>query len=116
MELIKMIDGGMVDYTDNSSYISGCPTCDYGSEYINDIEITLTKHKIRARTNQMYEHAISEGQMMKVLLCNYNAIQAMTEKEFLVWFKEKLAEEIDERYFYSKDGDILEEYTVIEAM
>lgn len=46
--LIKMIDGGIANYEDNSYRFCGCPTCDYGSEYINEIDITLTHYKIYA--------------------------------------------------------------------
>ena len=52
--LIKMIDGGLVNYADDCWHMGGCPTCDYGSEYVNEIDITLTKYKIHVRTNQMY--------------------------------------------------------------
>lgn len=90
--LIKMVDGGIVNYTDDHESYGGCPTCDYGSEYINDINITLTKYKIHARTNQMYEYVLSEGQMIRLFLSEYNTIQQMTEKEFVDWFKEKLCE------------------------
>ena len=112
--LIKMIDGGLLNYEDDSSYISGCPTCDYGSEYINEIDITLTKYKIHVETNQMYSYALSEGQMMKVLLPNYNTIQAMTEKEFIDWFKQKLEDTIDEDNYY-KHEDSLEKFEVTEV-
>ena len=90
--LIKMTDGGLVNYTDDSYSYSGCPTCDYGSEYINEIDLTLTQYTIHVETNQMYEYVLSEGQMMKLFLSEYNAIQEMTEDEFIAWFKEKLCE------------------------
>lgn len=90
--LIKMVDGGLVNYDDDSYHYSGCPTCDYGSEYINEIDITLTHYKIHVKTNQMYEYVLSEGQMMRLFLTEYDTIQTMTEKEFIDWFKEKLCE------------------------
>ena len=90
--LIKMIDGGIVNYEDDCYSYGGCPTCDYGSQYINEIDVTLTRHKIHVKTNQMYEYVLSEGQMMKLFLSEYNTIQAMTEKEFIDWFKAKLCE------------------------
>lgn len=90
--LIKMIDGGLVNYEDDCYSYSGCPTCDYGSEYINEIDITLTKYKIHVKTNQMYEYVLSEGQMMKLFLSEYNTIQAMKENDFIEWFKQKLCE------------------------
>lgn len=90
--LIKMIDGGMENYRDNSYSYDGCPTCNYGSEYINEIDITLTRYTIHVETNQMYEYVLSEGQMMKLFLSEYDAIQTMTEDEFIAWFKEQLCE------------------------
>ena len=96
--LIKMIDGGLVNYEDDCYHTRGCPTCDYGSEYINEIDITLTRYKIYAETNQMYEYVLSEGMMMKLFLTEYNTIQTMTEKEFVDWFKEKLSEITEDSY------------------
>ena len=88
--LIKMTDGGVVNYEDNCYHYDGCPTCNYGSEYINEIDITLVHHTIHVKTNQMYEYAISEGQMVRLFLTEYNTIQTMTEKEFIDWFKARL--------------------------
>ena len=66
--LMPMLDGGIVNWEDDMQSYGGCPTCDYGSEYINDITITLTKHKIHVVLNQMYTHALSEGDVMRLLL------------------------------------------------
>ena len=90
--LIKMRDGGIINYTDDTECYAGCETCDYGSSYINNVDITLTKYAIHIRTSQMYEYVLSEGMMMKLFLSEYNAIQSMTEKEFIEWFKAKLTE------------------------
>ena len=90
--LIKMIDGGIVYYEDDCYCYEGCPTCNYGSEYINEIDITLVHHTIHIKTNQMYEYVLSEGQMMKLFLSEYDTIQTMTESEFIDWFKKKLME------------------------
>lgn len=103
--MVEMIDGGMVDYRDNSFFYSGCETCDYGSEYITEINITLTNHKIAVETNQMYEYAISEGDMLKILLSNYDAIKLMTENEFCYWLKSQLLEIVG-------DEDVLKKYSV----
>ena len=107
--LIKMIDGGMLNYSDDTSYISGCPTCDYGSEYINEIRIDLIKYKIFVKLNQMYDFALSEGEMIKLFLSNYNEIQGLTEKEFIDWIKQKLYEIVQ------GDGDVIERFDVTEA-
>lgn len=90
--LIKMIDGGLVNYNDDTTCYAGCPTCDYGSEYINEIDVELTTHKIHVNLNAMYGYAISEGRMIKLFLQEYNAIQQMTEKQFIKWFEEKINE------------------------
>ena len=110
--LIKMLDGGIVNYEDDYYSYDGCPTCDYGSEYINEIDITLTKHTIHVKTNQMYEYVLSEGQMMKLFLSEYNAIQAMTENEFINWFKEKLIEITHDEFQESICSRKVEEFTV----
>ena len=58
--LIKMVDGGLVNYADDYYHYDGCPTCDYGSQYINEVDVTLTKYKIHVKTNQMYEYVLNE--------------------------------------------------------
>lgn len=88
--LIKMIDGGIVNYEDDCYCYEGCPTCNFGSEYINEIDITLTHYTIHVKTNQMYEYVLSEGQMVKLFLTEYDTIRTMTEKEFIDWFKATL--------------------------
>ena len=106
--LINMVDGGLVDYDDDFYHYDGCPTCDYGSEYINEVDITLTHYEIHVETNQMYRYVLSEGQMIRLFLSEYNTIQAMTEKEFIDWFKNKLRELTDESNADIYDGKIKE--------
>lgn len=105
--LIKMLDGGIVNYADDCYHYDGCPTCDYGSEYINEIDITLVHHTIHIKTNQMYEYVLSEGQMIRLFLTEYDVIRTMTEKEFIDWLKAKLIEIVNEH--------AIEEFKVTEA-
>lgn len=112
--LIKMVDGGLVNYTDDCYHYSGCPTCDYGSEYINEIDIELTHYKIHVKTNQMYEYVLSEGQMMRLFLTEYNTIQTMTEEEFIDWFKEKLCEITHDEFQEHSCGRCVERFDVVE--
>ena len=114
--LIKMIDGGLVNYEDDCYSYGGCPTCDYGSEYINEVDITLTKYKIHTETNQMYEYVLSEGQMIKLFLSEYNAIQEMTEKEFIDWFKEKLCEITHDDFKETYCDRIIQRFDVTEVV
>ena len=112
--LIKMVNGGLVNYTDDCYHYDGCPTCDFGSEYINEIDVTLTRHKIHVRTNQMYEYVLSEGQMIRLFLSEYNTIQAMTEKEFIDWFKEQLLDITKDDFRDSFCGRCIEVFDVTE--
>lgn len=107
--LIKMLDGGLVNYSDDSYSYGGCPTCDYGSEYINEIDLELTKYKVSIKTNQMYDYALSEGKMIRLFLSENNRIQNMKEAEFIGWFKAKLIE------IAYCDPDVIEKFDVKEV-
>ena len=113
--LIKMIDGGILNYVDDNYHYDGCPTCDYGSEYINEIDITLVHHTIHIKTNQMYEYALSEGQMIRLFLTEYDTIRAMTEKEFIDWLKAKLIEIKHNEFEEIFSGRTIEEFKVTEV-
>ena len=81
--LLKLVDGGIENIKTDEEYLPGCPTCDYGSQYINDVEVTLTKHIIRASFNN---------------LPNVDAIQKMTESEFIEWLRLAFTQKVDEAY------------------
>ena len=102
--LLKLVDGGIENIRTDEDSISGCETCDYGSEYINYIDIEMTKYSIHAEINQMYDYAISIKDALDLFLPNIEEILRMTEEEFIQWFKEwlydkagiKLGEPVDE--------------------
>ena len=96
--LLKMTDGGMVGYEDDNEYHSGCETCDYGSQYITEIRIELTKFNVYVRTNQMYQYAISQGDMMRLFLRNSSEINEMTELEFCDWFRKWIENNAFDKY------------------
>lgn len=78
---IELADGNkIIDYSDDSYHYGGCPTCDYGSEYINDIMIRTTNHTIHAVFNQMYEYAFSATEAIKVFAAD---LRSMNEEEFI---------------------------------
>lgn len=69
-----MINIKKVDY--NSRDIAGCPTCDYGSNYIDNIKITLENDEtITIKFENMYEHALNEEEYMKLLANSDNTNQ-----------------------------------------
>lgn len=85
--LLQLKDGGIEDIRTDETCHPGCPTCDYGSQYINDIKIVLTRHIVRATVTQMYEYLLTSGAFMKLLLQNYDLVRGMTEDEFIAWFR-----------------------------
>lgn len=101
--LLQLKDGGIENIQDDQHYEPGCPTCDFGSQYINEFEITLTKYRIEAKVNQMYEYVFSAGDMMKIILPNIQKISEMTEAQFIEWFKWEVE---------CKDGDFFNERKV----
>ena len=75
-----MADGGIVSIDYDSNSMRGCPTCDYGSMYIDDFQIGMTGYSIDVHINTMYNHLISEGWLMRVML---GISHELTEKEVI---------------------------------
>lgn len=92
--IMPLKDGGIVDVKYDYSDNGGCETCDYGSSYIDDFTIEMTKIKIRIYLNTMYEHAISEGKLMRILL---SSDKNMDELEFADWLYKKIHNDIKEQ-------------------
>lgn len=92
---IKMIniafaDGNkLINFTDDAYAYRRCPTCDYGSEYINDVEIRTTNYTIKATFNQMYEYAFSTEKAIRIFAVD---LKSMTEKEFVDYVETQLKE------------------------
>ena len=54
-------------------YTDGCETCDYGSHYVNDIEITLENDTyINIKVDKMYDYTLSESDYIQLLANNKN--------------------------------------------
>lgn len=52
----------------DKDFISGCETCDYGSSYVNEIEIILADEtKTKIKVDRMYEYSLSELDYMKLI-------------------------------------------------
>lgn len=61
-----MLNVKKVKYENDFTY--GCGTCDYGSEYISNIEIELEDYgTIRIETSQMYNYTLTESDYMQLL-------------------------------------------------
>ena len=78
---IALADGNeLVSLEEDHRSYGGCPTCDYGSEYINEITIRTTNHTIEAVFNQMYEYAFSIEDGIRILAVD---LGSMTEDELI---------------------------------
>ena len=96
---LKFADGNqLISYEDDTYYSSGCPTCDYGSKYINEITIVTTNYRIDIKLNQMYEFAFSTADAIRLFAVD---LSCMTEQDFI--------NHIDKRIH---EYDALEEYYV----
>ena len=100
---LKFADGNkLISYNDDQSFTLGCETCNYGSRYINDIDIYTTHYHINIRFCQMYEFAFTTVDAIALFAVD---IRGMTEDDFISY--------IDKRIHAYYDDDVLEEYTVI---
>ena len=79
--LIPLVDGGIVDIHTDQDFTSGCPTCNYGSEYTNYIELMMTKNIYNIVVSQMYHYAIEVDFLIKLFFKNIDKIREMTEEE-----------------------------------
>lgn len=83
--ILKLQDGGIVDIKDDMYHFDGCPTCDYGSEYITELDITFTQYKLHIEINNMYNFGVTQGDVMRIILKNVDKILNMTEFGFCEW-------------------------------
>lgn len=90
--LIEMIDGGIVNIEQDNWNSHGCETCDFGSSYVNELTVYLTKHKIITRIDKMYDYLLSDGDLFKIFIGGLDEIKEMTEEEFIKWLELKIKE------------------------
>lgn len=85
-----------VSFSDESSFEAGtCGTCDFGSEYINNICVQTTHNRLKVSFNAMYEFAFTTAEAIRIF-CAVNT-RDMTEREFLAYLVESF------QYFTSLD-------------
>lgn len=97
---LKFADGNqLISYNDDTSSTPGCPTCNYGSEYINDIDINTTHYHINIVFREMYDYAFSTADAIRLFAVD---IGGMTEDEFIQYIDASVHK-----------IDALDEYTVI---
>lgn len=109
--LVELQDGGIEEIYADSFGRGGCETCDHGSEYTNEYTIQMTKGKIDITINQEYEYALSDGDMMKLMLQKVEEIKVLTEEEFVKWIEEAVGNLVKEKGISSYDKDSNFTYT-----
>lgn len=78
---IKFKDGNFfISLDDEMEGFGGCETCDYGSQYINRFSFVTTNYIVDVEFNQMYEYAVSVGDIIKIIAVD---LGNFTEKEFV---------------------------------
>lgn len=93
--ILPLADGGVKSVDYDCSKDGGCETCDYGSQYIDDLTVKLTKMTIVVSTNTMYKHALCTADLINMFL---SADKTMTEVQFAAWMYEKIKEMIKGKY------------------
>ncbi len=83
----------------------GCPTCNYGSRYINEILFWNGEKVAHFEACQMYEYLMSVGDLMMILLNNIEDMAEMTWEEFVEWFDRELKNTINKGNDWS-DWDV----------
>ena len=87
--IFNLDDGGLVDILTGQMYNPGCPTCDYGSDYIDNITMYFSKYKFSMETHKMYEYAMNTATIIKIIA---NRPKVLTERMFIDYFIDSLKE------------------------
>lgn len=96
--LFKLKDGFLISFDiDNWCESSGCETCNFGSEYINECNIIFSDYLVNIKISEMYEYAISTDFWIKLFCQNCLIFTSMTQKEVINFIENKI-KEIDTHY------------------
>ena len=87
-KLLTLKDGAILQITDSYSKTNGCPTCDFGADYYNDLDIELKKFKVNANFCSASDYPCSSKDLLNIFIPNLEKINQMTEKEFIQWFED----------------------------
>lgn len=83
--ILKLKDGGILKIDSSSSYSAGCPTCDFGAEYFDDIDFVLNNYVVFCMATTGY--GISIGDVISLFGRNIDNFKDMTELHFINFFK-----------------------------
>lgn len=98
--MIKCKDGEIEDFITERTCNQGCPTCDYGWEYIDYCEIKFADAILMCRTNHNSGYLLSVDFWVKLMCSNAQAFAEMTQCEIIEFIQKKVKEEC--RYYEDK--------------
>lgn len=79
--LIQLKDDAIIDINIYDGELTMCNTCDYGHQYISDVDFITSDKIIQVHfTNDDYE--MSHGRLIALLLNNLEIFRDMTHEEF----------------------------------
>lgn len=101
--LINLVDDAIIAiHTDETSH-GGCETCDYGSEYINEIQFIFTNSITTIKAVKMYDYALTVDWVMKTFLGNIHYIETMTKNQFIDWITNEVKEQCPSGTLYGRE-------------
>lgn len=92
-EILKLKDGAITNIKCDNWKIDGCPTCDYGAEYITELNVKTTGLFIEISFNEERDY-VSTATILSVFLQNVDTITEMTERQFADWLVETLKSKV----------------------
>lgn len=84
--VIQFKDGYLKNIEHNHYKYSGCETCDYGSEYVDNIVLYFSRFYADFDVVKEYDYAISLSDIILIFTQNIEDIRNMTEVGFVRWF------------------------------
>lgn len=93
---VKLTDGNIVSVEEDSYSYRGCPTCDFGSEYIKELKFVVdvdwsdNQQIVEIASNQMYDYAEEMNTENTMKLFTKVIENPMNFHEFLRTCKETL--------------------------
>lgn len=105
--LVPLKDGGITSINTNDYGRSGCETCDYGSEYVNEIDFIVTTGKVSVKASMMYEYPISSivsvSDIILMFVKKEDELKEIREDQLGKWFKEQIVNKVKEDYLGGQD-------------
>ena len=92
-EILELKDGAVTNIESDNWKTDGCPTCDYGAEYITELYVKTTSLSIEIEFKDECDY-VSTATILSVFLQNVNIITEMTERQFVNWLIEILKSKV----------------------